>query len=137
MKSIMNEKGVLSVELGETWLSREEAVSIKAGDIVKLNSFAGDWVRINFNENFLGTGEMVILDNNWGVKINGVIEQYHKQIPRNPRDLTDRLTACVRMASLPISLNELSDLKVGSVIIWTKMSPQRMVNFLLPGFPQQ
>jgi flagellar motor switch/type III secretory pathway protein FliN len=135
MKSIMNEKGVLSVELGGSWLTREEAVSLKVGDVVKLNSYAGDWLTIYFNGSFLGTGEMVVLDNNWGFRINGVTEPSKRQIPRIPRAISERIEVCVRMGYLSVSLSELEELKVGSVINLDKPFSSVNGELLVSGIP--
>jgi flagellar motor switch/type III secretory pathway protein FliN len=135
MKSILDEKGTLTVELGESWLTRDEAESLTPGDTVKLNCFAGDQVTVRFNGFFLGTGEVVIIDKNWAVRLEGTVETARKQIPMPGRDLTGVLPVSVRMGSLSISLTELKGLKIGTVINLDRVISRENGELLVAGIP--
>ena len=117
MKSIQTEMGILSVDLGDGWLSCDEAQSVKPGDIVKVNTFAGDALTMRFNGFFLASCEMVVLGDIWGARIVSFVEPPGRhRIPQVQGSMTEILPVTVRMGSIRISLRELESLGKGSII---------------------
>lgn len=137
MKTISKEKGLLSVDLGNGWLSGDEAKSIKKNDIVRINSFAGDSQILRFNGHFMASCEMVILGDIWGVRIVNYDEPpVRHRMPPVPGALTEVLPVSVRLGSVQMSLEELEPLCPGSIIsLGKKYSEEEDAELLIAGIP--
>ncbi|SFD80399.1 flagellar motor switch protein FliN/FliY [Lentibacillus persicus] len=84
-ESIQNEKRNLdmlldiplkvSVELGRTQRSIKDILKLSAGSIVELDKLAGEPVDILVNEKLVAKGEVVVIDENFGVRVTDIISQ--------------------------------------------------------------
>ncbi len=62
----------VTVELGRTKKSIKEILELTNGSIVELDKLAGEPVDINVNGKFLAKGEVVVIDENFGVRITEI-----------------------------------------------------------------
>lgn len=62
----------ITVELGRTRKSIKEILELSNGSIVELDKLAGEPVEIQVNGNFLAKGEVVVIDENFGVRITEI-----------------------------------------------------------------
>jgi flagellar motor switch protein FliN/FliY len=62
----------LSVELGRTQLQVREIMSLTSGTVIELDKTADQPVDLYVNGSLIGRGEVVVIDNNIGVKITEV-----------------------------------------------------------------
>ena len=62
----------ITVELGRTKKSIKEILELSNGSIVELDKLAGEPVEIQVNGNFLAKGEVVVIDENFGVRITEI-----------------------------------------------------------------
>ncbi len=62
----------VTVELGRTNKSIKEILELTNGSIVELDKLAGEPVDINVNGKFLAKGEVVVIDENFGVRITEI-----------------------------------------------------------------
>ena len=65
----------LSVEIGRTHMTVGETLSLRAGSIVTLDRFAGEPVDLLVNGTPIATGEVVVVDDKFGLRISAVIEE--------------------------------------------------------------
>jgi flagellar motor switch protein FliN/FliY len=65
----------LSVEIGRTHMTVGETLSLRAGSIVTLDRFAGEPVDLLVNGTPIATGEVVIVDDKFGLRISAVIQE--------------------------------------------------------------
>ncbi len=65
----------LSVEIGRTHMTVGETLSLRAGSIVTLDRFAGEPVNLLVNGTPIATGEVVVVDDKFGLRISQVIEE--------------------------------------------------------------
>ena len=62
----------VTVELGRTKKTIKEILDLAAGSIVELDKLAGEPVEIQVNGHFLAKGEVVVIDENFGVRITEI-----------------------------------------------------------------
>lgn len=63
----------ISVELGRTQKSLGEILKYGPGSIIELNKLAGEPVDILINDKVVATGEVVVIDENFAVRISSLI----------------------------------------------------------------
>ena len=62
----------VTVELGRTRKSIKEILELTNGSIVELDKLAGEPVEIHVNGKYLAKGEVVVIDENFGVRITEI-----------------------------------------------------------------
>ena len=62
----------VTVELGRTKKTIKEILDLATGSIVELDKLAGEPVEIQVNGHFLAKGEVVVIDENFGVRITDI-----------------------------------------------------------------
>lgn len=65
----------VTVELGRTNRSIKDILDLAPGSIVELDKLAGEPVDILVNEKLVARGEVVVIDENFGVRVSDVISQ--------------------------------------------------------------
>ena len=65
----------VSVELGRTKKTIKEILELNSGSIVELDKLAGEPVDILVNNRLIAKGEVVVIDENFGVRISDIINQ--------------------------------------------------------------
>ncbi|MDQ0270219.1 flagellar motor switch phosphatase FliY [Cytobacillus purgationiresistens] len=63
----------LTVELGRTKRSVKEILELSAGSIIELDKLAGEPVDILINSHLIAQGEVVVIDENFGVRVTSII----------------------------------------------------------------
>lgn len=63
----------LTVELGSTRLPMKEVLALTSGSVVTLDKVAEDPVELLVNGKLLARGEVVVVDNKFGIKITEII----------------------------------------------------------------
>ena len=64
----------VTVELGRTHKSIKEILDLSNGSIVELDKLAGEPVDILVNGKLLAKGEVVVIDENFGVRITDIVD---------------------------------------------------------------
>jgi flagellar motor switch protein FliN len=72
----------LSIELGRSVLTVKDILSLKDGSVVELDKLAGDPVDILVNNKLIARGEVVVIDDNFGVRVTDIL---------SPADLINNL----------------------------------------------
>lgn len=65
----------VTVELGRTKRSVKEILELSSGSIIELDKLAGEPVDILVNERLIAKGEVVVIDENFGVRVTDIISQ--------------------------------------------------------------
>ena len=65
----------VTVELGRTKKTVHEILGLSSGSIVELDKLAGEPVDILVNNRLIATGEVVVIDENFGVRVTDIISQ--------------------------------------------------------------
>lgn len=65
----------LSVELGRTKRSVKEILELSSGSVIELDKLAGEPVDILVNNRLIAKGEVVVIDENFGVRITDILSQ--------------------------------------------------------------
>ena len=68
----------LSVELGRTSIPVREVLQLGPGSIVELDKLAGEPVDILVNGKLIARGEVVVVDENFGVRVTEIASQCDK-----------------------------------------------------------
>ena len=59
----------ISVELGRTKSSIREVMELEEGSVVELDKIAGEQVEIYVNEKLVAKGEVIVIEDKFGVRI--------------------------------------------------------------------
>ncbi|MBN2803197.1 MAG: flagellar motor switch protein FliN, partial [Deltaproteobacteria bacterium] len=62
----------ITVELGRTTKTVKEILEIGAGSVVELNKLAGESVELLVNNRLIAKGEVVVIDENFGIRITSI-----------------------------------------------------------------
>jgi len=65
----------VSVELGRTKRTVKDILDLSAGSVVELDKLAGEPVDILVNEKLIAKGEVVVIDENFGVRVTDITSQ--------------------------------------------------------------
>ncbi len=65
----------VTVELGRTKRSVKEILEMSSGSIIELDKLAGEPVDILVNNRHIAKGEVVVIDENFGVRITDILSQ--------------------------------------------------------------
>ncbi|MBP3039473.1 flagellar motor switch phosphatase FliY [Bacillaceae bacterium Marseille-Q3522] len=65
----------ITVELGRTKRSVKEILELSSGSIIELDKLAGEPVDILVNNRLVAQGEVVVIDENFGVRVTDIISQ--------------------------------------------------------------
>ena len=68
----------LSVELGKCNLSIKEILDLKNGSVLRLDKMAGEPVEILVNNQILARGEVLIINDVVGVRVNNLVDEEKK-----------------------------------------------------------
>jgi len=63
----------LSIELGRAVMNVKDILSLQDGSVVELNKLAGDPVDIFVNNKLIARGEVVVIDDNFGVRVTDIL----------------------------------------------------------------
>lgn len=69
----------VTVELGRTKLNLREVLELQHGSVVELDRLAGDPVDIFVNNRLIARGEVVVVDDKFGVRITELIKKNGKK----------------------------------------------------------
>lgn len=65
----------LSVELGRTEKTLREILDLSPGALIELNRSAGEPLNVLANGNLVAVGEVIVLDENYGIRIKGILNE--------------------------------------------------------------
>ncbi|WP_099158106.1 flagellar motor switch phosphatase FliY [Virgibacillus ndiopensis] len=65
----------VTVELGRTKRTIRDILDLSAGSVIELDKLAGEPVDIFVNEKLIAQGEVVVIDENFGVRVTDIISQ--------------------------------------------------------------
>jgi flagellar motor switch protein FliN/FliY len=65
----------VTVELGRTNRSVKEVLELSTGSIIELDKLAGEPVDILVNQRVVAKGEVVVIDENFGVRVTDILSQ--------------------------------------------------------------
>ena len=65
----------VTVELGRTKRSVKEVLALSQGSIIELDKLAGEPVDIFVNNRLIAKGEVVVIDENFGVRVTDIISK--------------------------------------------------------------
>jgi flagellar motor switch protein FliN/FliY len=63
----------VSIELGRTSMSIEDVLNLGPGSVVELDRLAGEPVDLLINEKLIARGEVVVVDENFGIRITSMV----------------------------------------------------------------
>ncbi|MGH9152146.1 MAG: flagellar motor switch protein FliN [Acidimicrobiales bacterium] len=63
----------ISVELGRTQMTIKELLALGPGSVVELDTLAGEPVNILVNDRLIAKGEVVVVDENFGVRVTDIV----------------------------------------------------------------
>ena len=66
------------MELGRTKKSIKEILEIAPGTIIELDKLAGEPVDVIVNGKLVAKGEVVVIEENFGVRVTDIIKENHK-----------------------------------------------------------
>ena len=73
----------VKIELGRADMSVEEILKLNNGSVVELDKLAGDPVDILVNEQLIARGEVLVLNDNFCVRVNEIIPGISEQVAQS------------------------------------------------------
>jgi flagellar motor switch protein FliN/FliY len=70
---VMDVKVKVTVQLGSCSLPMREVLELSPGSVVQLNQHASDPVGLYINEKLVAYGEVVVVEDNFGIKITELV----------------------------------------------------------------
>ena len=70
---LMDVSMMVTVELGRTRMTLRQVLDLQNGSVVELDRLAGDPVDIYVNERLIARGEVVVVDDKFGVRITELV----------------------------------------------------------------
>jgi len=68
----------VTVELGRTQKVIKDILELSQGSIIELDKLAGEPVDILVNNKLIAKGEVVVIDENFGVRVTDIINQWDR-----------------------------------------------------------
>jgi len=68
----------VTVELGRTTRKIKEILEFSPGSIIELNKLAGEPIDILVNGKFVAKGEVVVIDENFGIRVTDIVNAEHR-----------------------------------------------------------
>ena len=68
----------LAVEIGRTFMTIRETLSLGPGSIVSLNRLAGEPVDLLVNGKVIAQGEVVVIDEEFGMRITDIVSAHQR-----------------------------------------------------------
>lgn len=68
----------VSVELGHTQKTVKEVLELGPGSIIELDKLAGEAIDILVNQKYVAKGEVVVVDENFGIRITEILNHYDR-----------------------------------------------------------
>jgi flagellar motor switch protein FliN len=73
LEVVLDVKVKVTVQLGSTQLSMREVLELAPGAVVQLNQHASDPVGLYVNDKLIAYGEVVVVEDNFGIKITELV----------------------------------------------------------------
>ena len=73
LNSVMDVKVQLSIRLGSCQLAMRDVLELNTGAIIQLDQRANDPVGVYVNDKLIAVGEVIVVDENFGIKITQLI----------------------------------------------------------------
>ncbi len=65
----------ISIELGRTTMPIQDILNLGPGSVVELNKLAGEPVDLLVNNKMIARGEVVVVDENFGIRVTSMVSQ--------------------------------------------------------------
>jgi flagellar motor switch protein FliN/FliY len=75
---LMDVKIPILVELGHTEMMMRDVLALSPGSLVELDTLAGEPVKITIRGKIIAQGEVVVVDENFGVKVTKIANQQER-----------------------------------------------------------
>lgn len=79
MSQLEDIKVILDVRLGKKELSLKEVNSLGEGSVIELDKYSGEVVDVFINDKLVAFGEVVVVDDKFGIRISDIIEPEEKE----------------------------------------------------------
>lgn len=70
---------VITAELGQSTMKIKDILKLVEGSIIELEQPAGENAQVLVNDQHLGTGEVVVIGSNFGIRMDSVIQTERKE----------------------------------------------------------
>ena len=70
---LLDVKGKVTVQLGSCQLPMREVMELQPGSVIQLNQAANDPVGLFVNDKLIAFGEVVVVEDNFGIKITELV----------------------------------------------------------------
>jgi flagellar motor switch protein FliN/FliY len=74
----------LSVEIGRTHMTVGETLDLRVGSVVTLERLAGETADLLVNGSAIARGEVVVIDEQYGLRITEILDQPDAEPPQHP-----------------------------------------------------
>ncbi|HNJ03831.1 MAG TPA: flagellar motor switch protein FliN, partial [Leptospiraceae bacterium] len=75
MNLLLDVQMTLTVELGRTKMFIKDILGLGEGSIIELDKLAGEPVDLYVNDRLIARGEVVVIDENFGVRVTDIVSR--------------------------------------------------------------
>ncbi|AEE15414.1 CheC, inhibitor of MCP methylation / FliN fusion protein [Thermodesulfobium narugense DSM 14796] len=73
IENLLNIPLELSVSLGNAKMTLKDVLELRSGSVIELNKLAGEALEVMINDELIARGEVVVIDENFGIRITEII----------------------------------------------------------------
>ncbi len=73
IENLLNIPLELSVSLGDARMTLKDVLELRSGSVIELNKLAGEALEVRINDELIARGEVVVIDENFGIRITEII----------------------------------------------------------------
>jgi flagellar motor switch protein FliN/FliY len=70
----------ITVELGRTYMTLRQVIELQQGSVIELDRLAGDPVDVYINERLFAQGEVIVVDDKFGVRITHLVDSNNPSV---------------------------------------------------------
>lgn len=73
IENLLNIPLELSVSLGDARMTLKDVLELRSGSVIELNKLAGEALEVRINDELIARGEVVVIDENFGIRITEIV----------------------------------------------------------------
>jgi flagellar motor switch protein FliM len=136
MNDFFNQKGTVRIILGKGYISLYEASNLKEGDVIKISRYTGQSALLYFNNEFLCTGDIVVIGDYFGFRVSRFENESVQDPPGIKDHIVELLPTEIQLDTIQFSLNELNGITINSIIgLEKKYEQEKNIEFIVAGIP--
>ncbi len=121
MEKLLTKKQKIKATIGSGYISLFEAVKLKVGDVVRVDTMAGEAVTVSINNFNAFTGEIIIMRDKMGVMVTKIYSEKPKEYSGVKDSITEIVRTEIVINEIELSIEDLINIHKNSLISFDKL----------------